>query len=634
MSNVTYEQFHAWIKKAEVEAAENPSGYKRKVGLFASLGYVFVFALIALTLASLAGLAYWAVTKESSGGNLGIAKLGFVVAIFGWLVITALWVKLDPPQGRRVSPEDFPELFNDIHMLRDKLDALPIHEVILTPDLNAFVAQTPRLGVLGWHRNTLAIGLELMLVLDREEMRAVLAHELGHLSGNHSRFAGWIYRVRRTWSNLMVKFQEQGAWGGFVIEKFFNWYVPRFDAYSFALRRLNEYEADATSAELTTADAAARALVKINVFGGYLNQTYWNTLFKLADTAPQPTRMAYAGFADQLERLDLPVDLLEALRENAMARETGYEDTHPALVDRLGALDRAGFRLDYDALDFTRSSAHELLGDRFDTVIAEFDAEWWAGAQDRWQAQFETVQSEKRELSELQARDPETLSDDELWALGSRAAKYIDAATALPYFQAYQTRLPGDMDAALVVGRLLAKTGDDACLIEWAKIPREHGHFVQSHDEAAAFLDQAGRTDEAKAWRAKADSRHEEVQQIKSDHAGVSVDDTLAAPDITEANMAYLVERLKSFRFVKAAWLAQKVTSQPGQMPIYVIAWQGKLSLSSAHSDSDEMRHQSIMNALADAHVKDDPMHLFASMYAPFAKGLAAHVKRDGVQIV
>jgi hypothetical protein len=42
------------------------------------------------------------------------------------------------------------------------LKTASIHEVLVTPEFNASIAQVPRLGVFGWHRNYLRIGLPLM----------------------------------------------------------------------------------------------------------------------------------------------------------------------------------------------------------------------------------------------------------------------------------------------------------------------------------------------------------------------------------------------------------------------------------------------------------------------------------------
>jgi hypothetical protein len=51
--------------------------------------------------------------------------------------------------------------------------------------------------------------------------------------------------------------------GSVFIRKFFQWYVPRFNALSFPLACANEYEADAAAVRLTSPRAAAGALMYI-----------------------------------------------------------------------------------------------------------------------------------------------------------------------------------------------------------------------------------------------------------------------------------------------------------------------------------------------------------------------------------
>src|SRR5436190_1858633 len=60
-----------------------------------------------------------------------------------------------------------------------------VDRVLLTADFNASVQQVPRLGLFGWSRRYLLIGLPLLEVLSREELRVVLAHEFAHLSAEH-----------------------------------------------------------------------------------------------------------------------------------------------------------------------------------------------------------------------------------------------------------------------------------------------------------------------------------------------------------------------------------------------------------------------------------------------------------------
>jgi len=94
---------------------------------------------------------------------------------------------------------EVPELFAMLRGLEDELGAPRFHEVLLVGDNNAAVVQLPRLGVFGWYKNYLLLGLPLMQGLGPEEFKSVLAHELGHLSGGHGRFGNWLYRMRRSW---------------------------------------------------------------------------------------------------------------------------------------------------------------------------------------------------------------------------------------------------------------------------------------------------------------------------------------------------------------------------------------------------------------------------------------------------
>ena len=130
-----------------------------------------------------------------------------------------------------------PKLFELIDEVCSQVDGPRLHNVLLTEDFNAGIVQTPRLGPFGWQRNHLLIGLPLLQALSPAEFRAVLGHEYGHLSGNHGRFSGWIYRVRQTWTQLLTTLHEQRRHFSFIFEWFLDWYAPFFNAYSFVLAR-------------------------------------------------------------------------------------------------------------------------------------------------------------------------------------------------------------------------------------------------------------------------------------------------------------------------------------------------------------------------------------------------------------
>lgn len=258
-----------------------------------------------------------------------------------WILLRALWVKFTPPQGYSLKRRQFPQLFAELDKLSKQLDSLRIHEVILDRNLNASVVQHPRLGILGWHKNYLILGYQLLLTFSPEEMRSVLAHEFGHLSGNHSRFSGWIYRVRISWLRVMSAFDGVDSWGGKIMGKFFDWYSPQFEAYSFALARNNEYEADAIAAELTSPEIATRALVNVHATAPYVDQQYWEQYFKYADQQEHPPYTPFTGLARFLVDNPMAREVMLEHIKTSMEVETHYADTHPSLKDRVRALNAA-----------------------------------------------------------------------------------------------------------------------------------------------------------------------------------------------------------------------------------------------------------------------------------------------------
>src|SRR5262245_43618538 len=157
---MTNDQFEAMVARLEERAHRDPDAYKLRVVLLAMSGYVYLLLMVAMLLMLLAGVLASSVYLHALAIKLALPVLALV-----WLVVSAMWVKIPPPEGRRVTAEQAPALFAMIDKLRHALKAPPFHRVLITSDFNAAVAQVPRLGMFGWHRNYLLLGLPLMKTL-------------------------------------------------------------------------------------------------------------------------------------------------------------------------------------------------------------------------------------------------------------------------------------------------------------------------------------------------------------------------------------------------------------------------------------------------------------------------------------
>ena len=339
-------------------------------------------------------------------------KLIIVLAPIAWILIWALWVVIPAPEGLRVTRNEAPELFALIDDVQKRVGAPPFHEVIIDADFNAAVMQIPRLGVFGWFRNYLIIGLPLLKTLTPEQFKAVLSHEYGHLAGGHAKLSNWIYRQRLRWTRLLQSLEARDGEGSALFMGFLRRYAPYLNAYSFPLARANEYEADAVAARVTTVAAMAQALSAVKVGSTYLSETFWPGVYRGVNQTPVPDAAPYLRLSEQLhaDKAGMPRDRWLG---QAMRRKTSIEDTHPSLADRLEAI---GGRPDLN-LPVPGAAADQLLGAALASVTERLDREWTEKVADHWRSQFDNANQDRETLSILNAKHAagETLEFEQIF---------------------------------------------------------------------------------------------------------------------------------------------------------------------------------------------------------------------------
>jgi len=556
--------FEKTAQKAEALAGSNLPIYKLKLVGYALLGYAVIFSILAALFGLVGGLIGMAYL--STGMLLMLLlkkKLILVLLPVIWVLIKALWVRFEAPSGYVVTAKEVPALFEELERLRRQLQAPKIHQVILTPELNASISQTPRLGIFGWQKNTLTLGLELLLVLSPEQTRAVIAHELGHLSGNHSRFKGWIYRARISWYNLMEAFQREDSWGAAMMRRFFDWYAPRFAAYSFALARSNEYEADAISAALTTPEVAGEALVYTHVTSPYIDSNYWDTFFEQADTTPAPAHGPWQGLHAFLQQSRPAAAQMEQMLQQELQQETGYANTHPALQDRLAAL-----KVDpVLPVPVERTAALSWLGEQYQPIIEAFDTEWLDYYSERWQERYNYVQEQTGLLLALNDRDEVTLSDEQLWQKALLTEEFRGSDAAFAVYHSYQQRYPEDPDAAFVLGRMLYHRDDEALLGQLKLALGRPRHVIEACEYAYYYLLRHGRNEESVWWQQRAEEQQRIDAESEKERSELKPKDRLHQSSIDAEARQQILAVLQAHPKVKAAWLAEKEVKHYADVP-------------------------------------------------------------------
>lgn len=423
-------QYETLVWSLQSEAQDVPESFRIKVVLISLFAYLVLFGLLGVLLA---GLYLMFVGAQGNGHALYtifFVSWVLVVAPIVWLTFRMFFAPLPVPEGRELTEAEAPQLFRMISDLKSRLQAAPIHHVLITSEFNAAIAQCPRFGLFGGYRNYLVLGLPLLYALSAEEMLAVVAHEYGHLAGSHGKVGGWIYRQRSTFDVLYEHAQARRESNivNRVLAGMLDWFAPYYNAYTFVLSRQNEYEADAMSREIAGAEASASALIRINLLSNWLHGSFWPKLYAQSALHEVPPVMPYVAMRRLLAMTADEWATKEHLNEVCKVESDVY-DTHPCLSERLTAMGQP------TALpSIPKACAADALFGRFAPELArEFDGKWWGEEKDKWQKHHRRYTRSKTRIAELEQKPVATLSVPEAQELALllvefrsiSAAKYV-----------------------------------------------------------------------------------------------------------------------------------------------------------------------------------------------------------------
>lgn len=561
------EKSAARASKLQKLAQANPTRYKIQLTLLSAFGYAFILATLLIGLACSVGLIAAIIFTKNVWVLKFAGKLAFVPLVLSFVIFKALLTRIQAPEGERVTAKTAPQLFNAIRDVEKKVGSKKVDRVLLTNDFNAAVVSVPRLGVLGWHRRYLLLGVPLLASLSEHEFRSVLAHECGHLLNNHARFGNWIYRQRQSWMRLMVSLERQRSALTSWFAAFFNWYAPYFNAYSFALAQANEYEADRAAAEAEGSAVTASALTKVYVFSHWLNQRYWPSLFATAAHVEHPPAGALSNSIAELKHIE-PEQLVE-LHDQTLAETTGTEDTHPSLKDRVTALGASS-----TPPSVAEQSALEvLLPQQGQELLSNYDEAWAESVAPEWQAHHqqmkELVQTRQRLIDKQQQA---ALSVDELLELASATEALDQPAAAVAVYEEVLAEDSNNAMALFSCGRLRLTEGDEsgvemiqqaATLDKDAQVAAAqllYGYHMSrgEHAEAQAHLD---------ALQSHAASQ----QALQQKWAKISKKDHFETHGLGSPEVTAFAKDLSSVKHLKKAWLARKVIADHPDALVFVL---------------------------------------------------------------
>jgi Zn-dependent protease with chaperone function len=571
-------QYVSLIQRLEKFAAENPRAYRTRVLLLIVLGYAYFVGLIILlflpivfvgALLFVAPEAVWRIV-------LLLAKLWWAVlpgigVYFGFIgsAVKSITSKVPDPPAKELPRSGAPELYDFVAKTCRELRAQKPARILVNDQFNAAVVTMPRFGIFG-RKVLLLVGLPLMRALSPDQLKATIAHEIGHISGKHGAFSKWAYQMREAWGRLIDSQELTGQHFAGLYKGFVSWFFPYFTAYSFVLMREHEKDADRDAVLLTGSKALGEALILLETKGRLLDEVFWRSIHEENLANETPSGKLFSRMLDSLSAHD-PDRASNALAQ-AMTVPTDFNDSHPSLAERLssiaysvdGGVPRVPAAADENA-------AEHFLKNGCDLIIGEYDYDWDEQAEKEWRKRHEHFSKSQKRITELNAKTDE-LSRDELLELAQRQAERDGLAATLPILESINHRFPDDAVVLYNLGGLRLSMGNESGLHDLdraAELDASYKYAV--NDLAFNYLRSKGRIDEAQTYASAIDEQNEIFEKARQERQFITPRDHFSPHDLSNAVVELIPQKLVGLEEITAIYLVKKDVHYMPEHPFRVL---------------------------------------------------------------
>lgn len=290
----------------------------------AVLALVMLAGFFVLAVGMFVGLGGASLALFDAGDVRGGMYLGALAIVLGGpplvAMVVALWVR-PQPQGFALTRETHPELWRHVDELARIAGTRGPDDIRLINEANAGVWE--RRGV-----RYLQLGVPWVAGMCIGELRSVLAHELGHYGGGHTRVSAITYRAKLA---LGLVVGRVDSWFGVL----YAW-ARLYALVAASESRKHEQFADEVSVAAAGREASKRSLLRGGPIGEAWNDylRWYVSLAVLAGRTP-PLLQGFRSYLDHPRR----VHQLRELEPLMAAHEpTSVFDSHPPIRERVAAI--------------------------------------------------------------------------------------------------------------------------------------------------------------------------------------------------------------------------------------------------------------------------------------------------------
>lgn len=329
-------------------------------------------------------------TKLSSLIEVTLILLALVLAVPVWRSLS----KIEPPKikGLRLIESEFPELHQSVENLCKTLNAEKPDSILLTPECSIAIISPPRFFGLGRGKHVLRVGLPFFLAFSTEELHALFAHEMAHLSGTLNKASRRIQFRLIVWNQIRDSLSETSLLTGILSVLFGRLFIRPAERLLYASQWAAEFESDQLAATLLGNDEFASSYIKAETVTLLTEMSFWSVVMNGFGDEPAPPADVYHQFEDWVQRLTIN-EYHEAL-EWVLARSEIAALDHPPAKARLERLYPSGLP-PFDRL-IHHVSKHRgetsLLGEKEGELTNLLSRAWYEEKRLPWRDQFQLRQ--------------------------------------------------------------------------------------------------------------------------------------------------------------------------------------------------------------------------------------------------
>ena len=565
------------IIKLKKLADTHPGRFRSRLVFIVYLGYFAVF----LYFFSFAGLLA-ALILYSHSIPLRMIILFIILLV---AVGRVFFQRIPPPTGLQVKQDKFPELYSLIQDAKQLTNGPDLHRIVINFDYNAAVIQIPRLWLLlGGYRNYLMIGLPLLSSLSPEEFKAVLCHEFGHLTKNHSKFQQQVMKVAMIWEIL-------GELNFMILLLFYPFvkiYSPILEAYISVYQRSDEYEADQIAIKATGKEACAVSLWKVHVLGGYFEDNYEKILLEKAIASKEPD-ISITRLFQEICSIPIISPKLDVYREQQKKIQTAPWDTHPSLADRLKAM---GTDIPEKTPEVD-SVAKTLLYTPVSDSRGILDTLWIKENREIWTIVHETGKSAMTMIKRLDSKDRKLWTAEDALNYVGRMELFRDKSEIISLYEQFIASFPENLFLKLNYGNYLFELRDDNGMKYVKQAMKEPVLAMHAAEAATMYLHSAGRENEVEEIITEMENRMNEIGRALEKRAEVSAENHIVPHGLDKGTIERLVESLGDIRkHIAELYLMKKVDDTGRLMSVYLLVFKIKKAAFSLTVNASELTEQ------------------------------------------